>query len=164
MNSKIQISEDKPYSVIVAEINAFRCFGREGYSRIVFTNGCFDILHMGHLKILAHCRELAGPHGAVVVGVNSDESVSRLKGPSRPIIDENTRCVLLVSLKYVDHVVIFDEDTPRKLIDSLLPDVIVKGEEYRDKEVVGSDIALVHFVPMSEGISTTKIVERIHGK
>jgi D-beta-D-heptose 7-phosphate kinase/D-beta-D-heptose 1-phosphate adenosyltransferase len=107
---------------------------------------------------------LAGPHGAVVVGVNSDESVKRLKGPNRPVVDENTRSLVLVSLKYVDHVIVFDEDTPRKLIDSLLPDIIVKGEEYRNKEVVGSDIALVHFVPTVAGISTTKIIEKINGK
>lgn len=136
-------------------------FGGTGYSRIIFTNGCFDLLHPGHVKLLNECRSLAGPKGAVVVGVNSDLSVKRLKGPTRPLMDERSRCVLLVNLKSVDYVTTFDEDTPLELISHLDPDLIVKGSDYAGKEIVGSKLTAVHLVEVEKDVSTTAIVERI---
>lgn len=138
-------------------------FPDEGYNRIVFTNGCFDILHLGHLQVLRTAREHAGARGAVVVGVNSDESVRRLKGEGRPIQDEQTRALLLIHNRLVDHVVTFEEDTPYELIQALRPHVIVKGGDYDPKTVVGSDIALVVASPFVEGRSTTETVEKIRG-
>lgn len=136
-------------------------FGGRGYDRIVFTNGCFDILHVGHLRLLDECHRLAGLKGAVVVGVNSNQSVSRLKGSNRPILDESERAQILIHLKCVDHVIVFEEDTPFKLIESLRPDLIVKGGDYKPEEVVGAELAPVIIVDLLEGVSTSKIVERI---
>jgi len=136
-------------------------FGASGYSRVVFTNGCFDILHPGHIKLLKECRSLAGPKGAVVVGVNSDASVKRIKGPTRPFTDERSRCIMLISLKAVDYAATFDEDTPLKMIEAIMPDVVVKGSDYRGKEVVGSKLAQVVLVNVEEGMSSTSIIDRI---
>ncbi|MHB8407895.1 MAG: adenylyltransferase/cytidyltransferase family protein [Acidiferrobacterales bacterium] len=132
-----------------------------GYDRIVFTNGCFDILHLGHLAVLKHCFDLRGGRGAVVVGLNSDECVRRIKGDERPILDEVTRASILVSLKFVDHVVTFGEDTPIKLIEALQPDVIVKGGDYEALNVVGRKIAQVSIAPLVPGQSSSDIVRRI---
>jgi rfaE bifunctional protein nucleotidyltransferase chain/domain len=132
-----------------------------GYRRIVFTNGCFDILHPGHLAVLQHCREVAGPWGAVVVGLNTDDSVRRLKGEGRPIMDERARGLLLVTLKYVDHVVTFEEDTPLELIKSLKPDVVVKGGDYAADDVVGKGISLISIVDTDPDWSTSNIIQRI---
>lgn len=96
---------------------------------IVFTNGCFDLLHAGHADLLAQCRDFAGPAGSVVVGLNTDESVRRIKGPDRPIVPERERKAMLEALDTVDHVFLFtSEEDLRTLIHSLLPDVICKGE------------------------------------
>ena len=132
---------------------------RQKGKKIVFTNGCFDILHLGHVRYLEQAKALGD---VLVVGVNSDESVRRLKGPSRPINPQYDRAYLLASLEAVDYVVVFDEDTPYELIKRVRPDILVKGGDYKDKEVVGSDIAketrLIDFVP---GKSTTSIIERM---
>jgi D-beta-D-heptose 7-phosphate kinase/D-beta-D-heptose 1-phosphate adenosyltransferase len=140
-----------------------RLYPGEGYNRIVFTNGCFDILHLGHLQVLHTAREHAGARGAVIVGVNSDSSVHRLKGEGRPIQDEETRAILLIHLRLVDHVITFEEDTPYELIKALRPHVIVKGGDYDPKTVVGSDLALVVASPLIEGRSTSETVEKIRG-
>ena len=163
MSSQVKTFEDVSYGVICESImeQGRDLWGPSGYSRIIFTNGCFDILHPGHLKIIRECRSLAGPKGAVVIGVNSDSSVRRLKGDSRPIMDESSRCNLLVNLRQVDCVVTFDEDTPIKLIDSLRPDMIVKGGDYRAVDVVGSHLASVVIIPVETGYSTSMIVEKI---
>jgi len=127
--------------------------------KIVFTNGCFDILHLGHVKYLQKARALGD---VLIVGVNSNESVKRLKGPSRPVNDEFDRAYLLASLEVVDYVVIFKEDTPYELIKKVKPDILVKGADYKDKEVVGSDIAKeVKLIDFVEGKSTTSIIERM---
>ena len=127
--------------------------------KIVFTNGCFDILHLGHVKYLQKARSLGDK---LIVGVNSNTSVSRLKGSSRPINDQYDRAYLLASLEVVDYVVIFEEDTPYELIKAVQPDVLVKGADYEGKEVVGSDIAKeVKLIEFVDGKSTTKIIERI---
>jgi D-beta-D-heptose 7-phosphate kinase/D-beta-D-heptose 1-phosphate adenosyltransferase len=107
---------------------------------------------------------LAGSNGVVVVGVNSDESVGRLKGNNRPICGQVERAMMLIGMRYVDFVVVFDEDTPRDLIDALDPDIIVKGGDYAGKEVVGSDGRIVHLVDVDEGHSTSSLIERIKAK
>ena len=105
--------------------------------KIVFTNGCFDILHKGHIEYLAKAASLGTK---LVIGLNTDASVKRLKGDSRPVNDENARALLLASLVFVDEVIFFDTDTPRDLIDFVQPDVLVKGGDYKSEEIVGHDI------------------------
>ena len=130
--------------------------------KIVFTNGCFDILHMGHVKYLEKARSFGD---LLIVGLNSDQSLRRLKGDGRPVNPQYDRAYLLAALDAVDFVSVFEEDTPYELIKAIEPDVLVKGGDYRGKEVVGSDIAkelrLVDFV---EGRSTTAIIERVSNK
>ena len=130
--------------------------------KIVFTNGCFDILHMGHVKYLEKARSFGD---LLIVGLNSDQSLRRLKGDGRPVNPQYDRAYLLAALDAVDFVTVFEEDTPYELIKAIEPDVLVKGGDYRGKEVVGSDIAkelrLVDFV---EGRSTTAIIERVSNK
>ncbi|WP_457597571.1 D-glycero-beta-D-manno-heptose-7-phosphate kinase [Hydrogenimonas sp.] len=127
--------------------------------KIVFTNGCFDILHLGHVKYLEKARSFGD---VLIVGVNGDASVRRLKGPERPINPEFDRAYLLAALDAVDYVTIFDEDTPYELIEVVRPDVLVKGGDYEGKEVVGSDIAKeVKLVDFIEGKSTTRTIERV---
>lgn len=122
----------------------------------VFTNGCFDILHVGHLRLLEFCKE----RGYVIVGLNSDASVRRLKGISRPINSEDERRELLLGLKSVDEVIIFEDDTPLSLIKELKPDLLVKGGDYLRENVVGFGIVEVELFPHQFGHSTTSIIER----
>ena len=130
--------------------------------KIVFTNGCFDILHVGHVKYLQKAKELGD---ILIIGVNSNDSVKRLKGSSRPINDEYDRAYLLASLEVADYIVIFEEDTPYELIKRVEPDILVKGKDYEGKEVVGSDIAKeVKLIEFVNGKSTTKIIEKIKDK
>ncbi|WP_457564947.1 D-glycero-beta-D-manno-heptose-7-phosphate kinase [Caminibacter sp.] len=129
--------------------------------KIVFTNGCFDILHLGHVKYLQKAKNLGDK---LIIGVNSNRSVKRLKGENRPVNDEYDRAYLLASLEVVDYVVIFDEDTPYELIKIVKPDILVKGKDYENKKVVGSDIAEVKLIDFIEGKSTTGIIKRIKGE
>jgi len=132
---------------------------KKEHKKIVFTNGCFDILHIGHVKYLQKAKTLGD---ILIVGVNSNESVSRLKGPKRPVNDEYDRAYLLASLEVVDYVVIFGEDTPYELIKKIKPDILVKGKDYEGKEVVGSDIAKeVKLIEFVNGKSTTNIINKI---
>jgi D-beta-D-heptose 7-phosphate kinase/D-beta-D-heptose 1-phosphate adenosyltransferase len=137
-------------------------YRRRGKS-IVFTNGCFDLLHVGHVTYL----EEAASHGDVlIVGVNSDQSVRRLKGPQRPIVGETDRAMMLASLGCVDHVVLFDEDTPHSLLAEIRPDVLVKGGDYAPHEVVGHEIVeaqggRVEVTGIVPDVSTTQIVESV---
>ncbi|EGK8022958.1 D-glycero-beta-D-manno-heptose-7-phosphate kinase [Campylobacter lari] len=127
--------------------------------KVVFTNGCFDIMHYGHIKYLEKAKKLGD---ILVVGLNSDESVKKLKGSSRPINLEFQRACMLASMYFVDYVVIFDEDTPYELIEFLKPDVLVKGADYKDKEVVGSNLVKkVELIDFEDGFSTTNIINRI---
>ena len=124
---------------------------------IVFTNGCFDVLHRGHMELLKYCREIGTK---VIVGINSDNSVTGLKGPTRPHFNQNDRKFMLESCKYVDEVLIFDQADPYELIKQVKPDIIVKGGDYTPNEVVGSDIAKVKIFNYIDGYSTTKILEK----
>ena len=127
--------------------------------KIIFTNGCFDILHTGHVKYLEESKNLGD---ILIIGLNSNRSVSSLKGDKRPINDEMDRAIILSSLKSVDYVVIFDEDTPYNLIKAITPHIIVKGGDYEGKKVVGEDIANeLKYVNFIKNKSTTKIIEKI---
>ncbi|MBK6941305.1 MAG: D-glycero-beta-D-manno-heptose 1-phosphate adenylyltransferase [Planctomycetes bacterium] len=138
---------------------------REKAMRIVFTNGCFDLLHAGHVRYLAWARSQGD---VLVVGVNSDDSVRRLKGPQRPFVAEEDRQTLLAALAAVDYVTVFDEDTPEALIREIRPDVLVKGADWEGKEVAGQSFVeagggRVVFAPLLEGRSTTNLAGRIQG-
>jgi len=143
---------------IVQQLNEWRANGHS----VVFTNGCFDLLHIGHVSLLDEARREGG---RLIVGINSDASVSRLKGPSRPIVPEHARARVLAALEAVDAVVVFDEPTPLELMLALRPDVIVKGGDYVADEIVGARevrswggrVKIVQFV---EGFSTTQIIAR----
>jgi D-beta-D-heptose 7-phosphate kinase/D-beta-D-heptose 1-phosphate adenosyltransferase len=130
---------------------------------IVFTNGCFDLLHVGHVTYLSEAAAL-GDH--LVVAINSDASVSKIKGPARPVIRERDRAAMLEALECVDHVIIFDEDTPRDLLRAIRPDVLVKGGTYTKDQVVGHEIVesyggRVVVAGIVDGVSTTRIVESV---
>ena len=146
-----------------SEFNELLLNWKKDKKKIVFTNGCFDILHRGHVEYL----EKAKSYGDfLVVGLNSDESVKRLKGISRPYIAEEDRGYLLAGLKSVDAVVIFDEDTPHSLISNIIPDVLVKGGDYNIKDIVGRDVVesnggKVITVNFIEGRSSSSIIKKI---
>ena len=123
--------------------------------KTIFTNGCFDILHPAHIQLLKYCKNL----GYVVVGLNSDKSVKKLKGEDRPFFSENDRKLMLKSCRYVDEVHIFEEETPYNLIKSLNPDIIVKGGDYKPEDVVGFNLAEVKIFEYIDGYSTSKIIQ-----
>ncbi|AHE95464.1 glycerol-3-phosphate cytidylyltransferase [Thermocrinis ruber] len=134
-----------------------------GKKKIVFTNGCFDILHAGHADYLNRAKSLGD---ILVVGINSDASVRRIKGEKRPILPQQMRAYLLDNLKPVDYVVIFEEDTPLELIKAIKPDVLVKGADWDLERIVGADFVLsyggrVERIPFSFDISTSKVIERV---
>ncbi|MFN0176055.1 MAG: D-glycero-beta-D-manno-heptose 1-phosphate adenylyltransferase [Saprospiraceae bacterium] len=136
---------------------------REAGQRIVFTNGCFDLLHYGHLHYLAQARDLAD---RLVVGLNSMASVRRLKGQNRPINDDLTRIHLLAALQMVDAVVVFEEDTPIELIKIVQPEILVKGGDWKPEQIVGADLVLAYggqvlSLPFVQGYSTTNIEQKI---
>ena len=131
--------------------------------KVVFTNGCFDLLHLGHVDYLEKAKALGGK---LVVGLNTDNSVSRFKGPNRPIQDQASRARVLASLQFVDMVVLFNEDTPLDLISALIPDVLVKGSDYLAENIVGAEVVkknggevkTIDFVP---GYSTSRLIDKI---
>ncbi|MBP5496725.1 MAG: D-glycero-beta-D-manno-heptose 1-phosphate adenylyltransferase [Bacteroidales bacterium] len=131
--------------------------------KIVFTNGCFDVLHFGHVHYLLQAKALGD---ILVVGLNSDDSVRRLKGPSRPINGEKERAFVLAALSCIDYVIVFEEDTPKKLIETVRPDVLVKGGDYALDQIVGADFVTrnggtVTTLPFVEGFSSTRIIEQL---
>lgn len=135
---------------------------REGKT-IVFSNGCFDILHRGHVEYLSKAADFGDK---LIIGLNTDDSVKRLKGPSRPVNDEKARAVVLAGLEFVDAVVFFEEDTPYNLIKSVLPDILVKGSDYKAEDIVGYDIVTekggkVETIELVDGFSTTKTIENL---
>lgn len=130
---------------------------------IVFTNGCFDILHLGHIHTLLEAKNLGS---ILIVGINSDASVKRLKGEQRPIQTEMERATIIAALEFVDYVILFEEDTPLTLIENIIPDVLVKGGDYELNQIVGADIVLknggkVEMIPFLEGFSTTDTIAKI---
>ena len=134
--------------------------------KVVFTNGCFDIIHVGHIRLLKEASKLGD---VLIIGLNSDDSVRKIKGPARPINSLSDRAEVLSSIRYVDYIIAFEEETPRRLISLLLPDVLVKGGDYRKDEIVGADVVeaeggKVVTIPLVEGKSTTKLIERIRNK
>lgn len=137
---------------------------KEGGLEVVFTNGCFDILHLGHVDYLEKARNLGDK---LVVALNTDASIKRQqKGPERPINDEQSRARLMASLFFIDAVVFFEEDTPYDIIAYLLPDILVKGDDYAVSNIVGADIVInnggkVETIPLVQGYSTTSIVNKI---
>jgi len=136
-------------------------YRRENF-KLVFTNGCFDLLHKGHLDLLLNAAAFGDK---LFVGLNSDTSVKKLKGDSRPIQNEKTRAIKLLELKYVDHVIIFEDLTPQKLIHTISPDVLVKGGDYTKNEIVGAKHVIsfggvVKIIPLTPGFSTTSIIEK----
>lgn len=138
-------------------------YGRPRTETVVFTNGCFDILHRGHVTYLTQARALGD---RLIVGVNDDDSVRRLKGEGRPVVRQDDRAFVLAALACVDAVTLFDEDTPAHLIAALLPDVLVKGGDYLREQVVGREIVESHggrlvLIPLVTGRSTTDILQRI---
>jgi D-beta-D-heptose 7-phosphate kinase/D-beta-D-heptose 1-phosphate adenosyltransferase len=135
----------------------------ESSPTVVFTNGCFDLVHRGHVDYLSRARDLGD---LLIVGLNSDASVQRLKGPQRPVSHQESRAIVMAAFSFVDYVVIFDEDTPLRLIETVRPDILVKGGDYTRDNVVGADfvesyggrLELLSLVP---GESTTRLVERM---
>ena len=141
---------------VVRRANARGC-------RVVFTNGCFDLLHAGHVTLLEHAKRQGD---LLIVGLNSDRSVRALKGPGRPVFSQRDRALLLAALQSVDYVTIFTERTPQRLIERLRPDVLMKGADWGAGQIVGSDVVrrkggrIVRF-PLLKGSSTTNIIQRI---
>ena len=136
-------------------------YRRENY-KLVFTNGCFDLLHKGHLDLLLNAAAFGDK---LFVGLNSDTSVKKLKGEARPIQNQEARAQKLLELKYVDHVIIFEDLTPQKLIHTISPDVLVKGGDYIKNEIVGAKHVIsfggvVKIIPLTPGFSTTSIIEK----
>ncbi|HPR18498.1 MAG TPA: D-glycero-beta-D-manno-heptose 1-phosphate adenylyltransferase [Candidatus Cloacimonadota bacterium] len=154
MNPKLKTRQE--ISSIVQEIK------KQG-KNIVFTNGCFDILHAGHIQYLQEAKKLGD---VLIVGLNSDASVKRLKGDERPINNETDRAIVLSALTCVDYVVIFEQDTPLELINLILPHFLVKGGDWIPEDIVGSDIVIasggiVKSLPYKEGYSTTRIIKKM---
>ena len=136
---------------------------RESGRKLVFTNGCFDILHIGHVRYLSQARALGD---ALVVAVNSDQSVRENKGDGRPIVPENERAEVLSALACVDYVFIFDESTPQRIIDIIVPDVLIKGADWEIGAIVGRDTVqaaggMVRNIPLTEGSSTSGIISKV---
>ena len=135
-------------------------------NKIVFTNGCFDIIHLGHIDYLAKAADLGDK---LIVGLNSDKSTRSLKGLTRPITDESSRSIILASFSFVDAVVLFDEETPLELIKAVMPDILVKGADYSIDQIVGADIVVqnggrVQTLNYLPGYSTTSIEQKIKGQ
>tara|TARA_B100000902_G_C27222395_1_gene870386 strand:- start:301 stop:792 length:492 start_codon:yes stop_codon:yes gene_type:complete len=154
LNNKIYSSEELE--------NTVRSWKQAG-DEIVFTNGCFDIIHKGHIEVLAKTADLGNK---LIIGLNSDNSIKKLKGKDRPIIDENSRAILLASLSFVDAVILFSEDTPINLINTLKPDILAKGGDYKVETIVGHKVVQenggeVILIPFVEGFSSTTIINKI---
>lgn len=159
MNSKDKILS---LSDLQEQVQAWRNQGQ----KIVFTNGCFDILHLGHVDYLEKARQLGDK---LVLGLNTDASINRIKGPSRPLQDEMSRARVMASLLFVDAVVFFDEDTPLELIKAVQPDILVKGDDYTIENIVGQDVVTarggeVKTIPLVKGYSTTNVVKKIENR
>lgn len=136
---------------------------KEEDKKIVFTNGCFDLIHLGHIEVIARSADLGD---ILIIGVNTDNSIKRLKGKNRPIVEEISRAKQLAALEFVDAVVLFDQDTPIDLIKMINPNIITKGGDYNTDQVIGNHIVTqndgeVVIIPLTQGYSTTSILEKI---
>ncbi len=159
------LGRPRPADKILSRERLLEFRGRPRTGRLVFTNGCFDLLHPGHVEYLDEARRLGD---ALVVGLNTDASVRRLKGEGRPLVPQDARALVLAGLASVDAVTLFDEDTPRALIAALLPDVLVKGGDYQPGQVAGRDEVeaaggSLRILPFRAGFSTTDLFRRIRG-
>ncbi|HNB82380.1 MAG TPA: D-glycero-beta-D-manno-heptose 1-phosphate adenylyltransferase [Chitinophagaceae bacterium] len=162
MASKLEIIQQKIYTrdPLHRLVNQWHMLSK----KVVFTNGCFDLMHRGHNTYLLEAAELGN---RLIVAINTDASVQRLKGPGRPVVDEYSRALNLAMHTYIDAVILFEEDTPLDLINLLKPDVLVKGGDYTMETTVGAKEVLerggkVEIIPFLEGYSTTAMLERIH--
>jgi D-beta-D-heptose 7-phosphate kinase/D-beta-D-heptose 1-phosphate adenosyltransferase len=145
------------------EIKAIVVDARTNGKKVAFTNGCFDLLHRGHVHVLRAARACAD---LLIVGINSDHSVKQIKGPKRPVLPESDRCELLGAMEMVDFVILFNEPDPYNLISAIRPDVLVKGGDWKTEKIIGADMVeeaggRVVVVPYIKGFSTTEIIERI---
>jgi rfaE bifunctional protein nucleotidyltransferase chain/domain len=163
MHKKLELIQNKIYKISELKliVNQWKMLSK----KVVFTNGCFDIIHRGHNTYLLEAAELGNK---LIVAVNSDESVRKLKGPNRPIVDEYSRAFNLASHTYIAAVILFDEDTPLNLINELQPDVLIKGGDYTVETIVGAKEVLsyggkIEIIPFLEGYSTTNVIEKING-
>lgn len=159
--SRLENIKSKIYTIgqIKSALNVWRLLEK----KVVFTNGCFDLLHLGHIDYLSKAADMGDK---LVIGLNSDASASKLKGPGRPITDQLSRSVMLASFSFVDAVVIFDEPTPLHLIELVRPDILVKGADYSIEQIVGADLVLqyggeVKTIEYLSGYSTTLIEKKI---
>jgi D-glycero-beta-D-manno-heptose 1-phosphate adenylyltransferase len=163
MNTKLDLTKSKIFTDKNSiEFQRLLNYWRYKNKKTVFTNGCFDILHRGHIEYITKAATLGN---IVIIGLNTDSSVKRLKGEKRPINEEYSRALMLASLRYVDAVVMFDEDTPFDLIEAIQPDVLVKGGDYKAEEIVGYDTVMrkggkVLILDIVEGYSTTSLIEK----
>jgi len=159
--SNLKRINNKIFSIerISRQIDIWKNYGEE----IVFTNGCFDIIHRGHIEVLARAADLGDK---LIVGLNSDVSIQKLKGKDRPIIQENSRAILLAALDFIDAIVLFSEETPLDLITTLKPDILAKGGDYKIDTIVGHEIVKenggeVILIPFVDGFSSTNIINKI---
>ena len=151
----------KIYSLLDLKVQSDKW--KENGKKIVFTNGCFDLVHRGHIEVLANTADLGDK---LIIGLNSDSSIKELKGENRPIMDEISRAILLASLQFVDAIVFFSDETPLNLIETLVPDILAKGGDYKVLEIAGHEVVLenggeVILVPFIDGFSSTNIVKKI---
>jgi rfaE bifunctional protein nucleotidyltransferase chain/domain len=156
MNSKVKIVKLSTLKRKISQLKSSR-------KKIVFTNGCFDILHAGHVSYLEQAKKSGY---VLVIGLNSDRSVKKIKGSDRPIVGERQRAALLAALACVDYVVLFNESTPLKLIEAVKPDILIKGADWKKEGIVGSESVLAHggkieYIKFVPGLSSTNIIERI---
>ncbi|OGW75746.1 MAG: glycerol-3-phosphate cytidylyltransferase [Omnitrophica bacterium RBG_13_46_9] len=147
----------------LAGITKIVAVSRKKNKKIIFTNGCFDLLHYGHIKYLQKCKGLGG---ILIVGINSDRSVKKIKGPLRPLTRERDRSAILAALECVDYVIFFNEATPEKVIKAIAPDILAKGGDWQKSDIVGRDFVekrggRVFCIPFVKGYSTTRIIEHI---
>lgn len=159
--NKLEVIQSK--IIDINHIDPLITFWNLKSQKIVFTNGCFDILHRGHVEYLA---QAASQGDVLVIGLNTDSSVRRIKGPTRPVQDEYARAILLASLSFVSAVIFFDEETPYNLIKRVQPDILVKGSDYKAEDIVGYDIVKakggeVVTIDFIDGYSTTSIIEKL---
>jgi D-glycero-beta-D-manno-heptose 1-phosphate adenylyltransferase len=158
-----QLEEIKKKILCGSEIDSVLELYRKAAQRIVFTNGCFDLLHLGHVDYLSKASDLGD---VLIVGVNSDASIRKIKGNNRPITDETSRAMIIASLMFVDAVILFEEETPYNLIKNIQPDILVKGDDYQIDNIVGADIVIakrgqIHTIPLVKGYSTSLIESKI---